>query len=84
MLVSGLELNHGAQLAVDITVRSAVTARGRARPNASTVDGAVLVEACQDKEAKYAELSPSSPFPSPLVELFKEKPVESSADPDQL
>ena len=65
VLVSGLELNHGAQLTVDITVGSAVTACGRARPNASAVDGAVLVEARHDKEAKYAELSPSSPFPPP-------------------
>ena len=56
VLASGLELNHGAQLAVDITVRSAVTACGRARPNASTVDGAVLTEARHDKEAKCAEL----------------------------
>ena len=56
VLASGLELNHGAQLAVDITVQSAVTACGRARPNASTVDGAVLTEARHDKEAKYAEL----------------------------
>ena len=56
VLVSGLEFNHGAQLAVDITVRSAVTACGGARPNASTVDGAVLVEASRDKEAKCAEL----------------------------
>ena len=56
VLASGLGLNHGAQLAVDITVRSAFTACGRARPNTSTVDGAVLTEARHDKEAKYAEL----------------------------
>ena len=41
VLASGLELNHGAPLAVDIIVRSAVTACGRARPNASIVDGQV-------------------------------------------
>ena len=35
VLASGLEMNHGAQLAVDITVRSAVTSCGRARPNAA-------------------------------------------------
>ena len=40
VLASGLELNHGAQLAVDITVRSAVTACGRACPNAAAIDGA--------------------------------------------
>ena len=56
VLASGLELNHGAQLAVDITVRSAVTACGRARPNAAAVDGAVLEEARHQKEVKYAEL----------------------------
>ena len=52
VLASGLEMNHGAQLAVDITVRSAVTSCGRARPNAATVDGAVLVEARHNKEMK--------------------------------
>ena len=35
---SGLPLHHGAQLAVDITLRSALTAQGRARPNASHVN----------------------------------------------
>ena len=43
-------------LAVDITMRSAVTACGRACPNAATVDGAVLTEARRDKERKYTEL----------------------------
>ena len=56
VVASGLEMNHGAQLAVDITVRSAVTSCGRARPNAATVDGAVLVEARHNKEMKCAEL----------------------------
>ena len=49
-------MNHGAQLAVDITMRSAVTACGRACPNAAIVDGAVLTEARHDKERKYTEL----------------------------
>ena len=56
VLASGLPMNHGAQLAVDITVRSAVTACGRACPNAATVDGSVLTEARRDKERKYTEL----------------------------
>ena len=56
VLASGLVMNHGAQLAVDITLRSAVTANGRACPNATTVDGAVLTKARLDKENKYAEL----------------------------
>ena len=49
VLASGLEMNHGAQLAVDITVRSAVTSCGRARLNPVTVDGAVLVEAAKTR-----------------------------------
>ena len=44
-------MNHGAQLAA--------TANGRARPNAATVDGAVLTEARRDKERKCAELTQS-------------------------
>ena len=50
VLVSGLHMNHGAQLAVDITLRSAVTVCGRPCPNAAVEDGAV------EKERKYAEL----------------------------
>ena len=45
VLVSGLPMHHGAQLAVDITLRSAVTSFGAACPNASTVNGAVLERA---------------------------------------
>ena len=56
VLASGLPLHHGAQLAVDITLRSALTAQGRARPNASHVNGAVLTRAREEKEAKYHEL----------------------------
>ena len=40
VLASGLAMNHKAQFAVDITLRSAVTANGRACPNAATVDSA--------------------------------------------
>ena len=54
-------MNHGAQLAVDITVRSAVTACGRACPNAATVDGAVLTEGRRDKEREYTELNAKRP-----------------------
>ena len=56
VLASGLAMNHGAQLAVDITLRNAVTANGRACPNVGTVDGAVLTKARLDKETKDAEL----------------------------
>ena len=37
VLASGLPINQGAQLAVDITVRSALTVGGRACPNAAIV-----------------------------------------------
>ena len=56
VLASGLPLHHGAQLAVDITVRSALTANGSACPNAAHTDGAVLLRARTDKERKYHEL----------------------------
>ena len=56
VLASGLPLQHGSQLAVDVTLRCALTACGRARPNAATVDGAVADAARRDKETKYSEL----------------------------
>ena len=46
----------GAQLAVDVTLRSAVTSGGEARPRAADLDGAVADEARKDKEAAYPEL----------------------------
>ena len=45
----------GAQLAVDITLRSALTCCGAPRPNAAAVDGAVLTQARRDKD-RYSEL----------------------------
>ena len=56
VLASGLPMHRGAQLAVDITLRSAITASGEACPNAAAVNGAVLHRARRDKETKYAEL----------------------------
>ena len=56
VLASGLPLHHGAQLAVDITLRSAVTSFGAACPSASRVDGVTLDRARLDKERKYHEL----------------------------
>ena len=50
VVAAGLSIHHGAQLAVDITLRSAVTSVGALRTTAATVNGAA------DKEAKYAEL----------------------------
>ena len=56
VLASGLPLQHGSQLAVDVTLRCALTASRRARPNAATVNGAVADAARRDKETKYSEL----------------------------
>ena len=56
VLAAGLPLHHGAQLAVDITLRSVLTASGTARPNAAVEDGAICRRARQDKERKYFEL----------------------------
>ena len=45
-----------ALLAVDITLRSTLTAQGEARPNAAHVNGAVLAATRRDEAAKYWEL----------------------------
>ena len=54
VLASGLPLFHGAQLAVDITLRCALTATGMPRPGAAAVDGIVCMAARDDKELKYS------------------------------
>ena len=56
VLASGLPVWHGAQLAIDITLRSATSANGLPRRNAAHRDGAVLTQARADREAKYVEL----------------------------
>ena len=56
VVASGLPLQHGAQLAIDVTLRSALTSFGTACTNAAGANGAVLEKARRDKEAKYAEL----------------------------
>ena len=56
VLATGLPLHQRAQLAVDITLRSALTAMGLATPGAAHTDGVVLQRARADKERKYAEL----------------------------
>ena len=50
VLASGLPLFQGAQLAVDITIRSVLTASGAAVPNTSHTDGVVLLQARREKE----------------------------------
>ena len=56
VLASGLPLHQGAQLAVDITLRSPLTSAGLPSPNAAHVNGAALARARRDKERKYGEL----------------------------
>ena len=59
VLAQGLPCYGGIQLAVDITLRSAVSCAGEAHPHAADHDGAVLLQARQDKEATYPELASS-------------------------
>ena len=56
VLASSLPFHHGAQFAVDITLRSALTCCGNACQQADRVDRAVLARARPDKERKCAEL----------------------------
>ena len=56
VLAQGLPCHGGAQLAVDITLRSALTAEGRPKPRAAVEDGAVAEAARRDKEDAYPEL----------------------------
>ena len=60
VLAQDLPCFGGAQLAVDITLRCVLTRAGEPHRNAANVDGAVLVNARRDKEAKYPELVASS------------------------
>ena len=56
VLATGLPLFQGAQLAVDITLRSALTSNGDPRPGAAREDG-IACGARVDKERKYGELT---------------------------
>ena len=56
VLASGLPFHHGAQLAIDVTLRSALTSCGNAIPGAARENGAALARARPDKERKFAEL----------------------------
>ena len=55
VLAQDLPCYGGAQLAVDVTLRSALTTGGEAHPRAADVDGAVLEQAREDKENSYPE-----------------------------
>ena len=51
---------RASQLAVDITLQSALGSSGEPRPHAADVEGAVLVQARIDKETTYPELVAST------------------------
>ena len=59
VLAQDLSCFGGAQFVVDITLRSALTRAGEPQRNAADKDGAVLISARRDKEAKYPELATS-------------------------
>ena len=59
VLAQDLPCYGGAQLAVDVTLRSALTTGGEAHPHAADVDGAVLEQAREDKETTYPEFHES-------------------------
>ena len=56
VVVSGLPLHHGAQIAVDATQVSPLGRTGRAHPRTHWRDGAALERAVRKKEDKYPEL----------------------------
>jgi hypothetical protein len=56
VVASGVSAFGGAQLAIDVTVRSPLTCTGRPRPRADWCDGATAESARNDKVAKYPEL----------------------------
>ena len=56
VLAFGLPCRAGAQLAIDATFRSPLTATGAARPQAATQNAVVTDSARADKERKYPEL----------------------------
>ena len=56
VVANGLSCYHGAQLAVDITLRCALSADGAPQASAADVDGAVANGARADKERTYPEL----------------------------
>ena len=56
VLVTGLPLHDGAQLAVDTTLVAPLTRKGEARPKAWHEDGAAMVDARRRKEKRYPEL----------------------------
>ena len=56
VLAQDLPCFGGSQLAVDITLRSALRCSGEPQPGAADIDGATWTQARRDKEATYPEL----------------------------
>ena len=56
VLAMGLPVHQGAQLAIDITLRSALTTTGEPCPSGARTNGAALQSARLQKQAKYREL----------------------------
>ena len=57
VVVDGLPLFRGAQIAVDTTLVCPLTREGRARPRCANVSGAAIAAARRRKERRYPELS---------------------------
>ena len=57
VVVDGLSLFRGAQLAIDTTLVSSLSRNGTARPRCATVSGAALDRARIRKERRYPELA---------------------------
>ena len=57
VVVDGLPLHGGVQLAVDTTLVSSVRGSGEPRQGAATTDGVALTQARRRKEKTYRELS---------------------------
>ena len=53
VLAQDLPCFGGAQLAVDVTLRSPLRSTGEPHPNAADVNGAVLQQARRDKETTH-------------------------------
>ena len=60
VLAQGLPCFAGAQLAIDVTLRSSVTACGAPRARAAEENEATCIDARRDKEIKYNELVESN------------------------
>ena len=60
MVVSGLPVHQGAQVALNATLVSPLTRKGTARARAHWEDGAALEDAEQDKRRTYPELLTST------------------------